>query len=132
MDWEAGDFFTQPGLKAVHSASQDAALYAVNDAPLFTYLGAIRGEARFHPTLYKREVVMEELDQARKDPQASTRSRISVLLANRNFEQTMTITHVLWTMFGIVSPGARQLPHPGINRSPWTLWWTHILAPTPW
>jgi len=111
MNWEAGDFFAQPGLDATHFASEDAALYAVNDAPLFTYLGAKRGEARFQPTIYKRKAVVEELDRARRDPQAANRSRISVLLANRKFEQTMTITHVLWTMFGVVPVGARQLPH---------------------
>ena len=54
---------------------------------------------------------MAELEAAKNDPLASKRSRISVLLANKNFEQTMTITHTLWTMFGVVSPGTRQLPH---------------------
>jgi gentisate 1,2-dioxygenase len=111
IEWKTGDFVALPGLEVIHSADTDAAFYLVNDSPLFAYLGARKAEARFHPTVYSREAVMAELEAAKNDPLAPTRSRISVLLANKNFEQTMTITHTLWTMFGVVSPGTRQLPH---------------------
>jgi gentisate 1,2-dioxygenase len=111
IEWKAGDFLVLPGTESAHFADEDTALYAVNDSPLLNYLGVRREKARFQPTLYTREAVMAELESAKNDPQAATRSRISVLLANKNFEQTMTITHVLWTMFGIVPPGTRQLPH---------------------
>jgi gentisate 1,2-dioxygenase len=83
----------------------------VNDSPLFAYLGAQRSHPRFKPTIYTGDMVFAELTNAQRDPQAHKRSRISVLLANKNFEQTMTITHTLWTMFGVISPGSRQLPH---------------------
>ncbi len=109
--WAAGDFVALPGMEATHFADEDAAFYMVNDSPLFAYLGAQRGEPRFRPTLYSRSDVMTELEAARNDPEASKRSRVSVLLANKKFEQTMTITHTLWTMFGVISPGSRQLPH---------------------
>jgi gentisate 1,2-dioxygenase len=33
------------------------------------------------------------------------------LLNNQNFDQTLTITHVLWAMLGIVPAGANQAPH---------------------
>lgn len=111
IEWKAGDFLVLPGIESIHFADEDAVLYSVNDSPLLGYLGVRRDRARFRPTLYTREAVMRELEAAKNDPQASRRSRISVLLANTNFEQTMTITHVLWTMFGIISPGTRQLPH---------------------
>ena len=39
------------------------------------------------------------------------RSRVSVLLANEEFDQTLTITHVIWTMFGVLPAGVVQLPH---------------------
>ncbi|SNT36917.1 hypothetical protein SAMN05421770_10968 [Granulicella rosea] len=109
--WSEGDFVALPGLEARHTAEQDTAFYMVNDSPLFAYLGAEKGRSRFAPTLYKRDVVLAELIEAQNDPEAATRSRISVLLANKNFEQTMTITHVLWTMFGVALPNSRQLPH---------------------
>jgi gentisate 1,2-dioxygenase len=111
IKWSAGDFVALPGTEAIHFADQDTAFYLVNDSPLFAYLGARQGEARFKPTVYTHKAVMEELEKAKNDPAASTRSRVSVLLANKNFEQTMTITHTLWTMFGVISPGTRQLPH---------------------
>jgi gentisate 1,2-dioxygenase len=34
-----------------------------------------------------------------------------VLLTNTHFPQTVTITHVLWAMIGILPVGANQLPH---------------------
>lgn len=111
MEWKQGDIFVLPGARAEHVAEGDSAFYRVDDSPLLTYLGVQQSEPRFRPTLYTRETIMAELEKAKADPQASRRSRISILLANRKFEQTMTITHVLWTMFGIAPPGARQLPH---------------------
>lgn len=109
--WKAGDFVVLPGMEAIHSADEETAFYMVNDSPLLAYLGARNVDARFQPTLYTRETVMAELEKAKNDPEASTRSRVSVLLANKKFDQTMTITQTLWTMFGMISPGTRQLPH---------------------
>jgi gentisate 1,2-dioxygenase len=109
--WKTGDFVALPGLEVIHYADTDTAFYLVNDSPLFEYLGAQKATARFQPTLYSREAVLEELEAAKNDPLASKRSRVSVLLANKHFEQTMTITHTLWTMFGVISPSTRQLPH---------------------
>jgi gentisate 1,2-dioxygenase len=34
-----------------------------------------------------------------------------VLLANTHFPELRTITHVIWTMYGIVQPGSMQAPH---------------------
>jgi gentisate 1,2-dioxygenase len=109
--WKTGDFVALPGLEVIHYADTDTAFYLVNDSPLFEYLGAQKATARFQPTFYSHEAVMAELEAAKNDPLASKRSRVSVLLANKHFEQTMTITHTLWTMFGVISPGTRQLPH---------------------
>ena len=109
--WNMGDFVVLPGLDVTHHADTDSSFYQVNDSPLFAYLGAQKATSRFAPTLYSRERVMAELEQAKNDSLAGERSRVSVLLANANFAQTMTITHTLWTMFGVVAPGTRQLPH---------------------
>ncbi len=109
--WSQGDLWTLPGLAATHYADTDAAFYMVNDAPLLGYLGVQKAASRFQPTLYTRDTIMAELEKAKNDPEAGKRSRISVLLANRSFPQTQTITHTLWSMLGIVPPGARQLPH---------------------
>ncbi len=109
--WKQGDIFSLPGLAATHHASAATSFYSVNDSPLLAYLGVEKSTARFQPTLYTRASILSELEKAKSDPLAGTRSRVSVLLANKNFDQTLTITHTLWAMFGIVSPGARQLPH---------------------
>ena len=50
-------------------------------------------------------------DAVAADPDAGNRSRVSILLANDTQDQTLTITHVLWAMFGILPEGKVQPPH---------------------
>ena len=111
IEWSEGDIFALPGIGATHYAEADAAFYMVDDSPLLAYLGVEKSKSRFQPTLYTHAMIMTELEKAKNDPNAGKRSRVSVLLANKNFDQTLTITHTLWSMFGIVPPGTRQLPH---------------------
>ncbi|MDG3007922.1 hypothetical protein [Paludisphaera mucosa] len=112
LPWKQGDFFALPaGSRAEHHADEESAFYWVHDAPLLTYLGVKPGEPRFEPTLYPREEAVARLAEVEADPAAAKRSRVSILLANRNFGQTRTITHVIWTMFGVLPVGSIQLPH---------------------
>jgi len=110
--WQAGDLFTLPaGSRAMHVAGDDAALYWVHDEPLLTYLGVEATRRQFSPTLYKRESIQEALETVIRDPASAHANRLSVLLGNRLFPQTMTITHVIWAMFGRLPVGAVQAPH---------------------
>ncbi len=112
IPWRAGDFLTLPaGDEAVHEAVEDSAFYWVHDEPMLRYLGARADEPTFRPTLHRAEDARAELDKAAADPQAKNRSRVSVLLANRACDQTLTITPTLWAMFGILPVDAIQLPH---------------------
>ncbi len=112
MQWKAGDFFVVPsGSELTHSAAVDSALYWINDEPLLRYLGVTATSERFSPTLYKAEDCERELARIAGDPASSDRNRIAVLLANKNFPQTMTVTHTLWAMFGLLPKGAVQQPH---------------------
>lgn len=112
ISWSAGDFFVIPGGQSCqHTASSDSALYWVNDQPLLTYLGVTATTERFKPTLYTAAECKQKLKEVAEDPKAADRNRVSVLLASKDFPQTMTITHVLWAMFGILPVGAIQLPH---------------------
>jgi gentisate 1,2-dioxygenase len=112
FEWTAGCFIALPGLYATElSASEDARFYYVHDEPLLRYLGVRATEARFAPTLYPAAVANAKLREAADDPRAQDRSRISILLGNRNFPQTRTVTHVLWAMYGILPAGSVQKPH---------------------
>jgi gentisate 1,2-dioxygenase len=111
IGWSQGDFFTLPGGAARHHATETAALYWVNDQPLLEYLGVERKQSRFAPAHYTRAALNKALQQAADDPAASTRSRISLILGNPGCMQTMTVTHVLWAMYGLIEPRTRQLPH---------------------
>ncbi len=112
IPWGPGDFVVLPaGGEAVHEAEEDAALYWVTDEPMVRYLGARAETPTFRPTLYRAEEARVELEKAAADPEANRRSRVSVLLANRACDQTLTITPTLWAMFGILPVGAVQVPH---------------------
>ncbi len=112
LAWCEGDIFTLSCCgEAVHHADEDAAFYWVHDEPLLRYLGARAETPRFQPTLYPRARAVEELEKVAQDPQASSRNRVSVLMANSELPQTRTITHVLWAMFGVLPQGKVQPPH---------------------
>lgn len=112
IPWKGGDLFTLPARsRMLHAASEDAALYWVNDEPLLRYLGAEATQRQFTPTLYSREAILEALDGVLRDPSSATANRLSVLLGNRLFPHTMTVTHVIWAMFGLLPVGALQAPH---------------------
>ena len=110
--WEKGDFLTLPaGSRAVFYADAGAAMYWVHDAPLLRYLGAEAHEPRFRATKFRRADAVAKLEEIAARPGANEKSRVSVLLANAEEEQTLTITHVLWAMFGVLPPNQEQLPH---------------------
>lgn len=112
IEWSQGCFIALPGLRpSSFTASADARLYYVHDEPLLRYLGVAHSEDRFAPTLYPAEIANAKLREAADDPRAKDRSRVSILLGNRNFPQTRTVTHVLWAMYGILPAGAVQKPH---------------------
>jgi gentisate 1,2-dioxygenase len=114
--WEKGDFLTLPaGAPAVFYADRDAdgdaAMYWVHDEPMLRYLGVRATEPRFRPTKFRRADAVAELENIASRPGANSKNRVSVLLANAAQEQTLTVTHVLWAMFGVLPPGQEQRPH---------------------
>jgi gentisate 1,2-dioxygenase len=112
IPWKTGDFVALPNGKEIrHYADSDTVFYLVHDEPLLRYLGVTANTKRFKPTLYTSEDSLRELDIVRKEADAVNRSRISVLLANKAMDQTLTITHTLWAMLGVLPINAVQLPH---------------------
>jgi gentisate 1,2-dioxygenase len=112
VQWEKGDFLTLPARsQATFFASAEAALYWVHDEPLLRHLGAQAAEPRFNATKFRRQDAVDRLDEIASRPGANDKSRVSVLLANAEQEQTLTITHVLWAMFGLLPPDQEQRPH---------------------
>jgi gentisate 1,2-dioxygenase len=126
IPWEPGDLFTLPaGSRCVHeavaagcaggdgatTAAEGAALYWVHDEPLLRYLGAAAVERRFEPTLHRAAAIRGLLDAIAADPSSATANRLSVLLGNRAFPDTQTVSHVLWAMFGLLPARTVQAPH---------------------
>lgn len=112
VGWEKGDFLTLPaGSESVFYAAADTTMYWVHDEPLMRYLGTRAAEPRFRATKFRRSDAVAKLEEIAARPGANDKSRVSVLLANADQEQTLTITHVLWAMFGVLPPNQVQRPH---------------------
>lgn len=92
-------------------AATDTTMYWVHDEPLMRYLGVEATQPRFRATKFRRADAVAKLEEIASRPGANEKSRVSVLLANANQEQTLTITHVLWAMFGVLPPNQVQRPH---------------------
>ncbi len=90
--WNTGDFVVLLiGKETRHFASTDAAFYLVHDQPLLRYLGVKADTQRFNPTLYTAEDSLRELEKVRKEAESVNRNRISILLANKEIDQTDTL-----------------------------------------
>lgn len=112
LPWRQGDVFVLPsGCRSVHRASADATFYWVTDEPLLRYLGVAPTQRKVRPTLFPADRNAEELAKVAADPAAARRNRVSILLGNTATPQTLTATHVLWAMVGLLPVGAVQKPH---------------------
>lgn len=112
IPWKKGDFVVLPtGKEIKHFANTDSVFYLVHDEPLLRYLGVKADVQRFEPTLYTSEDSLLELAKVKQEAESMNRSRISVLLANKKMDQTLTVTHTLWAMLGVLPKGTIQLPH---------------------
>lgn len=110
IEWKAGDLFTLPSLPEVlHTATEDTAIYAVNDSPLLQFLGVAPTTEKFTPVLYTKKRLTDELKEIRKI--AEGRNRTGFLLSNPNFPLTMTLTHTLWALYNALPAGVAQKPH---------------------
>jgi gentisate 1,2-dioxygenase len=111
--WGPGDFVVLPaGCSSRHTAAAARALlYRVTDAPLLAYLGVTPGAARFAPTRYDGATARARLAEVASHPDAAARNRVSILLGTTALPQTMTVTHTLWAMLGVLPAGRVQRPH---------------------
>ncbi len=116
VEWAVGDVVVFPaGRPALHCADaaggQSAVIYRVTDEPLLRYLGVAPAAPRFAATRWAASEIAAELAAVAADPDAANRNRVSILLAGARHAQTLTATHVLWAMFGLLPVGAVQRPH---------------------
>jgi gentisate 1,2-dioxygenase len=114
IPWAIGDFVTLPaGCTTEHTATPTgpACLYRVTDAPLLAFLGATPGEPRFSPTRYTAAALLARLAEVERHPDAPDRSRVSILLGNAAQPRTLTVTHTLWAMLGVLPVDRVQRPH---------------------
>ncbi len=114
VPWATGDIVTLPaGCTTEHTADPGTrcVLYRVTDAPLLAYLGVRPGAARFAPTRYPAATSLARLAEVADHPDAGDRNRVSILLGNAALPRTLTVTHTLWAMLGVLPVDRVQRPH---------------------
>lgn len=119
ISWSDGDLFVLPVtpgiIHHVCTAAEKggAAIYWVHDEPLLNYLGVSPAGKKFEPTLYKREKLLERVEEIKHEqpPGGKERNRLGVLLGNSACEQTKTLTHVLWSLLNSIPAKTVQRPH---------------------
>jgi len=118
ISWNTGDMFVLPVTNGsvVHACVDaeekgGAALYWVHDEPLLRYLGVEpSSDKKFEPTLYRREQMLERVEEIKHDNSRSN-NRCGVLLGNKACAQTKTLTHVLWSLLNSIPAKSVQRPH---------------------
>ncbi len=112
MKWSQGDLFTLPSCdRAIHTATEDGAIYWVTDEALINYLGVRAVEPRFQPSLYPKERLMAELKRVALEPEAKQRNRVGIILGNSATHLTRSLTHTLWALMVYLPRGTSQKPH---------------------
>ena len=112
VGWGQGDVLVLPGgCRSTHRATADATLYWVTDEPLLRHLGVGPTQRRFRPTRWAADRSAAELARVAAEPAAERRNRVSVLLGGAEQDQTLTATHVLWAMVGLLPVDAVQKAH---------------------
>lgn len=118
ISWSTGDLFVVPVTKGnlIHhcanaEAHGGAALYWVHDEPLMEYLGATPTTAKFEPTIYRRERMLEKVEEITHASVDGAPNRLGILLGNKACEQTKTLTHVLWSLLNSIPAHSVQRAH---------------------
>ena len=65
---------------------------------------------KFEPTLYKKQDMLDKVEEIRHDRNRSN-NRLGVLLGNAKCAQTKTLTHVLWSLLNSIPSNSVQRPH---------------------
>ena len=120
--WSAGDLLVFPASSQTlqHVCTNDeqesvetngAALYWIHDEPLLNYLGVQPAGNKFQTTLFKKQDMLERVEEIKHSSDGHSNNRLGVLLGNAKCDQTKTLTHVLWSLLNSISAKTVQRPH---------------------
>lgn len=115
IDWGAGDILCLPGGPvAGHTATDDAVLYAVTDAPTLAFLGlrpAPLDDAPIAAVRYPAATIAAELEALCRRPMAPDTPGRALFLTSDRMAAGRTCTPSLTLTLNAVLPGERQTPH---------------------
>lgn len=114
ISWSEGDLFVLPYCtgKITHTSSADTAIYHITDEPLLRYLGVTATEKKFEPTVFRKDDMLDKIEEIRHEEGVEHKNRLGVLLGNKVTEgSTKTLTHTLWSLLNTIGKNTTQPPH---------------------
>jgi len=117
--WSTGDLMVFPASAQTlqHACTREdqmgggAALYWIHDEPLLNYLGVQPAGNKFRTTLFKKQDMLERVEEIKHSSEGHSNNRLGVLLGNAACDQTKTLTHVLWSLLNSIPAKTVQRPH---------------------
>jgi len=120
IKWNQGDMIVLPHIygNITFKATQDSAIYWINDQPLLSYLKVKPIERSFDPTFYSNQIMKQKVKEIKHTEGSKEKNRIGILLGNKEtdyFEKggsgTLTLTPILWSLLNILPANQFQKPH---------------------
>jgi gentisate 1,2-dioxygenase len=120
IEWSQGDMIVLPLTygSVNFEATQDSAIYCINDEPLLNYLKVKPSERSFDPTFYSSQIMIQKVEEIKHADGSDEKNRIGILLGNKDTDYlekggtgTLTLTPILWSLLNILPANQFQKPH---------------------
>jgi gentisate 1,2-dioxygenase len=113
--WSMGDVFCFPGgVETIHTATDDAVLFSVSDAPLLAFAGMSAptpDRATVEAVSWSGAEIDRRLEQVYSRPITEKTTGASVQLSTRRTEPNFTTTQFINTAINTLAAGCDQRPH---------------------
>ena len=100
------------------SLKENTAIYWINDEPLLKYLNVIPNSKSFQPTLFRKNTMLDRIEEISHEENAEHKNRLGVLLGNKATQSienggtgTLTLTPTLWSLLNVLPANKFQKPH---------------------
>ena len=116
INWNKGDVFILPyeTNDVLHLSFEDnTIIFTANDSPLLNYLNCKPIIAKFLPTHFLNNDIMEELENLRNNIELKNKNRNGILLTTEHMmkEKLNTLTHTMWSLYNFIPPKTVQPAH---------------------
>jgi gentisate 1,2-dioxygenase len=124
INYNEGDMIVVPEIYnsfskiVITSKKSDTAIYWINDEPLLKYLNVVPNFRNFEPTLFRKEIMLEKIEEISHHENVEHKNRLGILLGNKKTDYlenggsgTLTLTPTMWSLLNVLPKNSFQKPH---------------------